>query len=73
MITFKEADHGFIEYSKDNSRTYLIDPELKTCSCKSYYFTGYRDKDFKCKHIKLYEECQKLIKEANSKLKEVYL
>jgi hypothetical protein len=51
MMQFKKLHNRMVECTSNGS-VYVIDTENMTCTCKGYYFEGYKKKEFKCKHIK---------------------
>ena len=54
---FEARADGFVTI-KGGSSDYLIDPENMTCSCKSFYFNGYKKPNYRCKHLEFYQEAK---------------
>lgn len=55
MYQFQKRADGFVAVLSDDKQ-YLIDPENNTCSCPSFYFSGYKLRGFQCKHLEFYKE-----------------
>lgn len=54
---FEPRADGFITI-KGGSKEYSIDPENMTCSCPSYFFNGYKNPGYRCKHLEFYMEAK---------------
>jgi len=55
-VEFTELGNGEVACKSGHEIYKLeIQSKKKTCTCKGFYFNGYRQKGFMCKHLKEYE------------------
>lgn len=54
---FETRSDGFVTIT-GGSKEYSIDPENMTCSCPAFFFNGYKEKNYRCKHLQFYQEAK---------------